>query len=335
MKTCETCAEFRPDVEMQMKIGNCLHLGRPITSFQSRNCDGMGWTKKGDALKHFDLTKEETGRVLTAIDEYFRAYMRAAMKPTHDTGGTIAKPFAVRKGKMRPDQATEKTKGMKFKGVLSGMFISDDGGKTWQPLYRNNKQETNMSEKTELKPGDRVRVGRSGYGSHAATLIGVSQHSRTPYFALLDSGGYGTYTHAEPIPVCEFEPGEMVEVSHVSDFPKSGTHRRKYLRPSEGGHVCEHAEQGAVIPIPWRYCRKFTPWQPKEWEPAAAWSDGDRTITIGYRAKGVPYSHHLVVSKGPIPVEYFARIPDNFDPKNPDHYEVSWWENCGTDIWKP
>jgi len=135
-----------------------------------------------------------------------------------------------------------------------------------------------MSEKTELKPGDRVRAWIEGRPKVPATLLGVNEHSRCPFFVLLDDGGYGTYTHAEPIP---------------------------------------------------------EPWQPKEGEPVAAWDKAKTSIELVIGFSLGNFKVRPLASSLQYEYDYIARIPDNFDPRNPEHYKVSWWEACGTDIWRP
>jgi hypothetical protein len=182
--------------------------------------------------------------------------------------------------------------------------------------------------KTEPKPGDRVECWDVDTEKNKGRLISVNPDAYRKYVVHCDDRylGVEAWEHAELLTEPEFQPGEMVEVSDTQGFPSGEVYKRKYMfRDTHGIHVCEHRSTGAKDPIRWLHCRKLTPWQPVEGEPVAAWHRGNTNIYLGIA--GHPFQGYAF--------HFYARIPESFDPKNPDHYAVTWWENCGTDIWRP
>jgi hypothetical protein len=80
------------------------------------------------------------------------------------------------------------------------------------------------------------------------------------------------------------------------------------------------------------------PWQPKEGEPVAAVLSCYAFVSVSkyVLCGGKPCTVSNENRGGATPADFFYRLEGSgFDPKNPDHYAVTWWENCGTDIWKP
>ena len=73
-----------------------------------------------------------------------------------------------------------------------------------------------------------------------------------------------------------------------------------------------------------RQCRKPVSWEPKMGDVVAMWDErGDSQVTI-CKLNDTDFPHVW---------DCYARIPEAFDPKNPDHHNVEWWERRA-EVWK-